>query len=386
VSDPLGARGKSKATLLGCSTVAALFVVGAAGCGGTVGSSGGIAMNGTGGGNAMIGSGGSGGADASPAIGPPYAYFYANPVDYGQVFAVPAGAGGSVVLATGASPHNIGGALAFDADHIYYDDCLFGQSGCVSSIVAQRISGDGPRTTLASGLHTVKGLVVGGTALYVLDVFTQYGSAGPIYTTAVDKVPLSVSTPSDAGSVQKLTEDSDGGGTSLGVHGAYAYFTEEGSEQTPDGGLVKRVPLSGGAVEVLGKGQSLPTAIAVDETGAYWLDEGHPGRDCEATDGSLVYLAPGSTSPVVLAPNLAGARAVVALGSTVYFSTTGPGCNVRGLGGGTLWKLAAPSGVAAPFASKLTDPENFYVVGNELYFTVVTDESSYVLAPSVIGL
>lgn len=61
-----------------------------------------------------------------------------------------------------------------------------------------------------------------------------------------------------------LTSDTLG----MAVDGSHVYFTDS------DGGLVVRVPKTGGPQETVAHGQARPVAIAVDDTRVYWANIG----------------------------------------------------------------------------------------------------------------
>jgi len=55
------------------------------------------------------------------------------------------------------------------------------------------------------------------------------------------------------------------------VHGEYAYWTNKGDGDTANpNGSVMRVPVAGGAAEILAQQQACPGGMAVDDTGVYW--------------------------------------------------------------------------------------------------------------------
>ncbi|MGO9835658.1 MAG: hypothetical protein ACLP1X_15740 [Polyangiaceae bacterium] len=314
------------------------------------------------------------GSDGDSASGMPapdasaYAYFYANPTEYGAVYAVTAGAATTVQLAKGQVPHNIGAPFAFDGHHVYYGDVVDAGPGLLTSLVALPSTGGHP-STLVSGLHTVTALAVDAATLYFVDTdpLEDGGTREPI----LGAVPLA------GGPIRTLTSPPSNP-TSLAVDARYVYWTDQS-------GSVSRVPLDGGAVETLAQGEPDPGGIHVDATGVYWFDEGHAGTDCVATDGTVMVLLPGSSSPSTLASSIAGLRSLAASQGDVYWTASGPGCNLSGVGTGSLSKLARSETTAGTLVSGLTGADNLFIDATTVYFTILTDWYNGVMAASAVA-
>ncbi len=347
------------------------------GTGGTPGGSGG--RGGTGG---SIGTGGTSDAgilDGSlPTHDGPYSYFYANPVNFGHVYGVPAGTTTSVVFATGSDPHNIGAPFTFDASRVYYGDAVFVGANLKTSLVALPTTGSHRiPTTLVSDLHTVQDITVDDSFLYFVDVDDEVEGGNVRFATSVGRVPLA------GGKPTILATDTAVSGVALAVFGGYVYWTESG---TAASGVVRRVPATGGAAETLAADQRNPAAIAVNSSGVFWIDQGDLGVDCAPTNGSVQYRAADAGdsttdagTTVTVASNLAGSGSLVLNDGNAYWTTTGPECNAAVSTTGTIWKLPNPSATASSLVTDLIDPSSLYVDATHVFFTVVTDPENYVL-------
>ncbi|HEX7479404.1 MAG TPA: hypothetical protein VF331_16495 [Polyangiales bacterium] len=313
---------------------------------------------------------------AAPNAHGPYAYYYPNPTNFGQVYGVPRSTTNSVLLASGKDPHNIVNPFTFDAEHVYYGDNQ-------TALIALATSGKATATTLVSGLHRVTAIAVDATDLYFLDVEDPpSGAPATAASTVVGRVALAGTVEADAGAFQELVRVSGGGATSLALYDGHVYWAADSAGTI--GGVIRRVSTSGGAAETLASQQVSPRKIAVDASGVYWLNLGHLGVDCSPTDGSLVYLAPGTTATRVLVPNLAGASALTVKDGTVYFTTAGAHCNVQPAGGGNVWKLVSPSATPQSLVGNVTEPDNLFVDATDVYFTVVTDTFNYIEAAAKV--
>lgn len=306
---------------------------------------------------------------ASSGDGSSYAYYYANPLNYGAVYAVPTGAPSSVLLTAGSAPHGIGLPFAFDGHHVYYGDAILAGLGRQTSLVALSVSG-GHSVTLASDLHAVSAIAVDSTNLYFLDVDPTLGD-GSTPQAAVGKVSLG------GGAVETLANPTSSP-TSICVDPSYVYWTEVA-------GSVLRVPIAGGAVETLAQGQVSPGGITVDSTGIYWFNTGHSGRDCIATDGTVMVLPPGNSAPVPMASNIVGVSSLAVSAGKVYWTASGPGCNGNGVDAGTLSRLALPQTAAQTLVTGVTGPGNLFVDATTVYFTVFTDAFNGLMAPSAVS-
>jgi hypothetical protein len=335
------------------------------------------------GGTGPLGAGGSSGGGASADAGPgPYAYCYANG---GHVYGVPKGAGGTVLLAAGTPTETIGGAFTFDAGHVYYSSWDASTLDGPMRIVMQPTTDGGRPVTLVSGLHWVNAITVDATALYFVDVTPA--PAAP--ATIVGKVPLTGAEPADSGTFEKLAESAEGtiqGGRTIATYGDYVYWGEAHIGMVVYKPVsitaIKRTPKVGGAIDTLASNIDFLTDIAVDASGLYFLAPGQ-GTYTTSTYGSVGYLAPGAQSPVVLASNLAGASSLAVKDGTAYFATMGWGPTNQPQPIGTVSKVS-PSGSVETLAQGLTDPDNLYVDGADVYFTVVTDPQTGTWAPSII--
>ena len=312
----------------------------------------------------------------SPVPPPPYAYFYANDVDYGKIYGVPRGAVDEAVLAQGGDRVDIGQVFTFDADHVYYSAADATTSVVRTSIDALPVTGRGPAVVLVGGLSQVAALAVDADFLYFLEV-------APDDSMTLAKVSLGVAS-GDAG-VERLAEAIGVQGGSIAIYGDYVYWTEQPTLDlfNPVPGSVKRVPRNGGRVEALAT-STRPGRIAVDGKGVYWLDVGHPGVDCVPNDGALEYIAVGSDSPVVVASQLAGAFSLVLSDGAAYFATIGPGCNGHTGSVGSIFRASSATGKVELLADKLLSPGDLYIDAEGVYFTEVTDSFNWIMKPAMI--
>jgi len=300
-----------------------------------------------------------------------YAYFYANPVDGGAIFAVPAGGGAPVRLAAGDNDHNLGSGFAFDADSVYYSDEHWSAgvgSGLVGTVLALPRTGGSPRS-IADGLDQVSAIALDDDAVYFVDV-QQTGNGSQTF---IGRVPKA------GGQVQHVVDLPSVGVAALAVAGGYVYWTQSDRQ-------VVRVLALGGSPEPLSAGAAAPLAIAVDASGVYWLDIGHVGVDCPANDGQVSRFVPGQPEATPLASNLKGADALAVSAGAVFWTTSGFGCNVSTLpGGGAVFELAPGASDPVMLATGIIGPANLFVDGSTLYLTTITDVETNTLAPRAIS-
>ena len=320
-------------------------------------------------------------ADGSVA----YGYFFANPVDSGHVYGVPAGGGAAVILASGDASSDIGQALTFDDRAVYFasQDVTDAASGAYSySLHALPIAG-GPIVTLASGLDAITGVAVDAYYLYFLDQTTDVdpdsGALAPHGT--VERVPL------DAQSRPQLLATARASLGGIAVDGNYVYFTQStpsASGSSAPTGSVWRLPHAGGPSESLATGQLRPSRIVVDSGNLYWLNAGTMQVDCTPPDGALVMLPSGSAAPATVASALHGANSLAVHNGDVYWSTLGAFCNAGSATSGGVFKFASAAGTTTTVASGISGPDNLYVDAADTYFTTVVDQANYILAATAI--
>jgi sugar lactone lactonase YvrE len=165
----------------------------------------------------------------------------------GEVGKIPLGGGAVSVLASGFGLPSTG--LAIDATRAYVLATVNGVGG----ILSVPLDGGTP-TTLLSGLG------IGGGIQIALEGATLYYTDG----SSVDAMPRTGGTPVTVASDLIATG-------AIAVDGANVYVT---GNYPPMGGRLTRVPLGGGTPVTLVSGcQLLPTAVALDATSVYWVDE-----------------------------------------------------------------------------------------------------------------
>ncbi len=349
--------------------------------GGNVGEGGG---QGTGlpGSSSSSGSGGSTSSGAGSTTdghtpGRTWAYVYENG---GTIFGVPFGGSTSTVVATGG---NLGPQVTFDTARIYTTSESTGDAGLpLYSIDSLPLAG-GPLSSLEANVPwpiAITAMASNGTTLYVAKQENTLLDGG--YTSVHGVIEAIPSTGGAPVLVQSVAAEL--GGVAADQHYVYWTQTYDGSDGGPGSvsGSVHRALLAGGADETLASGQLDPIQVAVDSSGIYWLNVGTPGRDCTSTDGSVLRLPPGATTPVTVATGLQGPSSLAVGGGNAYFATLGAYCNSSGAGLGSVHKVAA-SGQATTVASGLTTPQNLYADGTYLYFTTVVDAYNGVLGVTV---
>jgi hypothetical protein len=300
-----------------------------------------------------------------------FSYFYANPVSFGTVFAVPKGAGSSVVLDKGKSPLNL--ARAFDATSVYYSS----EDNTSAKVVALPRSGAGVPRTIVSGLHIVETMTVDATSLYFVD-FDSSGTGA----TLIGKVPLRSDSP-DGAAFETISPPQTADLRALTTYGDYVYWLTNGGGAARLSGAIQRVPKAGGPIETIASEVINGQQVLVDDNGVYWLNEGHNGVDCTATDGDIRYLASGATTPVVLISNLAGALSFVLAGGSLVVGISGAHCNIAPASANLL-KVAIPSGRQTVLVPNVSGPDNLFYDGSDLYYTLATDPENDTLSPAMV--
>ncbi len=323
------------------------------------------------------------GAVARPDASVVFGYFFANPVDGGNIYGVPSGGGLPVVLTSGDGTHDIGEVFTFDDQTLYFgsEDIPNAPSGSITySLHALPIAG-GPSVTLASGLGQLVALAVDAHALYFLDQSTSTveDDAGLITPHgAVERISLAAADPSPQ--VLATVAASLGG---IAVDANYVYWTvstPSSPRSSVPMGSIWRLPLAGGASESLATSQLNPGPIVVDAGTLFWLNDGTMQVDCTPPDGALLMLPAGSDSPTTVSSALHGARSLAARNGAVYWSTLGPFCNSGGDKSGSVFKFAPAVGTTATVASGISHPDNLYVGATDVYFTTLVDELNDILA------
>lgn len=136
----------------------------------------------------------------------------------------------------------------------------------------------------------------------------------------------------------------------LTVDASYIYLTTMNSGQSPTGGKVYRVPLAGGAPQVIVSGGYIPFQMASDLTAIYWTDLG--------ANKIMKWMKSGG-APIVLATSPAPSGIAVD-GTFVYWTSRDGGVVGRvPKTGGTATTLA--SGQATPVAIAVDDTSIFWV-------------------------
>jgi hypothetical protein len=163
-------------------------------------------------------------------------------------------------------------------------------------------------------------------------------------------------------------------------------------------GVVKKVPLCGGAVVTLASGQTNPGALALDATRLYWISGGQilkvdkmggpvstlqsgTTADDLVVHGSFVYWgAEGPTAEIERTPLAGGAGATVVPGHLVLTSFLAADATsiywTTGGYEGSLAKapLAPASGAVTTLASGLFNPEQLVVDATSIYWAEAADD------------
>jgi hypothetical protein len=198
---------------------------------------------------------------------------------------------------------------------------------------------------------------------------TDSGTDATLTDAASDAAPgadASDSGPADAGELSDASCADAGTGRCLLVlatnqgnpeglvlHGGYLYWIEEGLPQH-----IHRVLLPGGAVEDLGAAKVASSALAVDGTSMYWMDQYHGAIYSAPNDG-----IPDGGSPTLLAAvDGGGVTSMIIDSSRVYWTDYNAGkvyaAPLSGItDGGSPTLLAAPGGTPNGLA---TDGTNLY--------------------------
>lgn len=307
------------------------------------------------------------------ATGEAYAYFYASLVQAGAVYAVPKGAGTSVLLAHGTLPGDVARALTFDANSTYYS----AEDGGRTTLYSLPRSGEGARKALATGLDYVQTIAVDATSLYFID-----HDANGLPTTSVRSVPLSSGSP-EVGSVATIVPAGRADLGGLAVYGDYVYWVRRDGDVNNPTAVVQRAPKRGGSVETIATGGINPRKIYVDGSGVYWLNEGHDWLFCESVDGDVRYLPPGSSTPIVIVSDLGDAGSFAVVDGSLIVTVNARACNNTQ---GSIVKVDISSGTVATLAPNVWGPDQLYVDGSDLYYTVLSDPQAQILAPAMLGL
>jgi hypothetical protein len=307
--------------------------------------------------------------DASTPTGQPLVYFYANPLDGGAIYGVPAGGGAPVKLLSGDATHEIFDVLTFDARNIYYSSLDHDAPALSYSLRSVPIAGGAP-TALSSLLGSISGIAVDANNVYFgVETDTLDDAGYTVFHGEIHSVPI-------AGGSQQVLATAAAGLGGVAVDATHVYWTTSGS--------VLKTPIVGGATETLASGQLNSREVAVDAVGVYWIDYGTVGTDCTSTDGSLWELAVGSSAPVNLASSLHAPGSLAVAGADAYWSEGGAFCNVASTPEGSVSKHSGATGTTSRLVSAINGPSNLYVGGSMLYFTKLTDHNA--LAPVITNL
>jgi hypothetical protein len=204
----------------------------------------------------------------------------------GSVVSAPVGGGGPLSNLSGPQPSPRG--FAVDDTHVYFVTegadagslqrvqldggglaVLAGQQGSPKEVVLTPTSafwtvrddgtimryqiGTGAIAPILQKVDTAWGLTFDGTFLYFTSHSLDAGAVGRVGTDGTGENILA--------SAQSLPR-------AVAVDTTHAYFTNEGE------GTVKRVPVAGGALVTLASGQVQPWGIAVDDQFVYWAAKG----------------------------------------------------------------------------------------------------------------
>jgi hypothetical protein len=131
--------------------------------------------------------------------------------------------------------------------------------------------------------------------------------------------------------------------TAIALDGTSVYWLD-------DAGTVSKVPKAGGAVTVLASGLVAPRDLAVDGTSVYWTESGKV-RKVGVNGGPVASLAEGLSGPVGIAVDASG----------VYWADAG-GVERTGLDGGAVATLSAADPAYGP-------PRDVALVGGTVYFS-----------------
>jgi hypothetical protein len=308
-----------------------------------------------------------------------FAYFYTDRVN---VYGVSADAQSVTPLVSGTVANPVG-PIAFDRSYLYYVGAAASGAPDASAILALPVDGSGSAVTIVANANDVSALAVDDTSLYLFGTTYSNGPTGiTSYTTSLSKVALDARDV-DASALEPLAEE-PARGLELAVLGDNVYFSEVvGDSSTPPDARVRRVGTAGGALETLADSPNL-TNFAVDASGVYYLDADEPSVDCGPQNPNISYVPADGGAIVQVLAGLPVQGPLAARDGTLYFSTRGKGCT--GEPPSDLRKLTSSSGSVETLVSGVTDPADFYLSGQSLYFTYFTDFRAGTQMPSVTSL
>jgi hypothetical protein len=211
----------------------------------------------------------------------------------GTIAVMSASGGVSQTLVTDASWP---GDLAIGSDTIYWS-----RIGLGSGISSAPKTGGSP-TSILDGASLVTFLRLDGTTLYFVDT-----GAGP-QNGQIGALVLGQHTPTTLADALARPHHLGGDADTL-------YFATEGD------GHVRSVPKATTGGDTLAYGQQGPYGVALDETSLYWTNRAaDPTTDaCTGTDGSLMAMSLTKRIPVVLAEGLRCPMAIAVDDSGVYW-------------------------------------------------------------------
>jgi hypothetical protein len=211
----------------------------------------------------------------------------------GTIAVMSASGGVSQTLVTDAS---WAGDLAIGADTIYWSRIGLGSG------ISSAIKSGGSPSSILDGASLVTFLRLEGNTLYFVDT-----GAGP-QNGQIGALVLGEHTPTTLADALARPRH-------LGADADTLYFATEGD------GHVRSVPKATSGAETLAYGQQGPYGLALDETSLYWTNRAaDPATDaCMSGDGSVMAMSLEERIPVVLAEGLHCPMAIAVDDSGVYW-------------------------------------------------------------------
>jgi hypothetical protein len=225
-----------------------------------------------------------------------------------------------------------GFGLAIDAANVYWTD-----GGTSGSVYKCALAGCTTPTALATAQGVPLGIAVDATSVYWTNLTggtvmkcAVGGCGGAPTQLALSNAPRAIAVDpmnvywgdTMASSIYKCPLDGCGSTTpatiiagwrvvNLAEDATGVYYSD------PQAGFVNRTSLAGTPTITLGSGQSLPRGIALDDTYAYWVNEGGTVMKCAKTGcGGM---------PLVLASDQSGPHSIAVDATSVYWGNTAQG-------------------------------------------------------------